>query len=207
MPLRWGARRSDVTELDFGVMDYYTPQEEVKPFNTFMDNVDDLRVQYKITGMEWMGTVFNTIASIEVNSYHSEFIIRGMLKELNESASIDMSMYKEYFDEFGINFLRWLSQKLEYYYPEYVEEDVPSFRGVWDSLNAAVASDYDKDGRYFKPVDYNDATINLTKALQESCIPSDILTFCNGVKELASKCKGTPLAQRVVEEADRILKV
>lgn len=206
MPLRWGPRHSNVFEVDEYIVVDEQEEVAINPFDTFMDNIQDLRYQYRMTDNEWVNIIFEVVSDIEPRSRREHYRAQAILDTLNTYYGIATSVYQDIYNLFEEYFLKELAHTLSYYYPEYDEPDTPSYDRMWNSLNAAVASDCDQRGAYFKPVSYERAH-NIKEALQDAFVPPDMLEFCRGAKELAAKCRDVPLAAQVIEEANRILTV
>ncbi len=121
MPLRWSARRSEVFNVDTGVVTHEDDSlhTDPKPLEIFIDRVEDLRQEYSITDLEWMSVLFDVVNDAAPRTQEESFFISAMLRELNTYASPSKAMYKNYFAVFGMRFINDLAHLLNYYYPEY----------------------------------------------------------------------------------------
>lgn len=209
MPLRWGPRRSNVFQDN---VDIHLEKEEewttVDPFQSFMEHIQTLRFQYRITDMEWALSISTTVQNkSEPMTREEYYTLKSILSSIHEYHTISRGVYREIYDFCGVRIINSIANDLAYYYPEYEEQTPPSYRTMWDALNRAIESDCVQEGLYFKHVSYRESDSELTTAMQDAFIPPDILHFCRGAKELALKCKDVSLAKDVIAEADRILHV
>ena len=170
------------------------------PFQIFMDRIRDLRCQFRISDTEWTLALFHAVKDERADKFRTEFI----LNSINECYTISTDLYFEIYNLLGDYFLDRFAKDLTYQYPEYEEQHVSPHQ-MLNTLNNAVGNECWEKNLYFKPVSQHDLNDDVTNAVRDAIVPADIVQFCIGAKDLASKYSHIPHAKDVIAEANRVL--